>query len=490
MALPAPDPPMPRFRFAGLLALLLPTVLAHAAPPEQQWFTVLLDGRKIGSFESTRVAEGDTVETMQAMDLVLERAGVRVTLGNSESTTETRDGKPLAFRSVSRLSGSETVIEGRVHDGRIAVDTRSGGAAAQAREMPWPRGALLAEGIRLAAMREGLRPGTRYRVLAFQPSSLDTAEIDSLVGEAESVDLPDGRRELARVTQTTQLGGLPLTTTAWVDREQTIHKLAMPILGVELTLIACDRACATAPSQGTDVFERTLMASPRALTGAELGGTMRYTLHAKGPSMRLTLPRTDEQRAVAGANQAVVTVRRDAARNAEARPGPQDTQPNEWLQSDAPEILALAKQAAGDARDSVERMRRIEAFVRRFIRKKTLGVGYASALEVARNPEGDCTEHALLVAALGRALGIPTRVVDGLAYAPGFAGKQQVFVPHAWAQAWTGDRWRSFDAALNGFDAGHIALSVGDGDPWRFYAGLDLLGRVELKRVEAGDAAR
>ncbi|HEY6985525.1 MAG TPA: transglutaminase domain-containing protein, partial [Rhodanobacteraceae bacterium] len=110
-------------------------------------------------------------------------------------------------------------------------------------------------------------------------------------------------------------------------------------------------------------------------------------------------------------------------------------------------------------------------------------VGYASALEVVHKPEGDCTEHAVLLAALGRSLGIATRVVDGLAYAPGFAGKDRVFVPHAWVQAWVGGRWQSFDAALPGFDTGHIALSVGDGDPWRFYAGLDLLGRLSLREA-------
>jgi hypothetical protein len=130
-------------------------------------------------------------------------------------------------------------------------------------------------------------------------------------------------------------------------------------------------------------------------------------------------------------------------------------------------------------------MQRIETFVRGFIRKKNLDVGYASALEVARKPEGDCTEHAVLVAALGRALGIATRVVDGLAYTPGFAGKDQVFVPHAWAQAFVDGRWQSFDAALLGFDAGHIALAIGDGDPWRFYSGLDMLGRIELRDAKS-----
>jgi hypothetical protein len=60
-----------------------------------------------------------------------------------------------------------------------------------------------------------------------------------------------------------------------------------------------------------------------------------------------------------------------------------------------------------------------------------------------------------------------------------------VFVPHAWAQAFVDGRWRSFDAALAGFDAGHIALAIGDGDPWRFYAGLDLLGRIELREAQS-----
>jgi len=127
----------------------------------------------------------------------------------------------------------------------------------------------------------------------------------------------------------------------------------------------------------------------------------------------------------------------------------------------------------------------LQEYVRRFIRNKDLNVGYASALEVAKHPEGDCTEHAVLLAALGRALGIPTRVVDGLAYTERYAGMDHVFVPHAWAQAWVDGHWQSFDAALPGFDAGHIALSAGDGDPWRFFSGMDTLGRLRIDRVEA-----
>ncbi|NCT66059.1 MAG: transglutaminase domain-containing protein [Rhodanobacteraceae bacterium] len=467
-----------------LLALLLLPPFAHAAPPEQQWFTVLLDGRKIGSFESRRDVRGGEVVTTQKLDMVLDRAGSRVAMSSSETTTETSAGQPLAFRSVTQLSGNQTVIDGRLRDGTLEVSVRNGGDAAQ-RRLPWPKGALLAEGQRLAGLRAGLAAGTRWSVLTFQPSSLDTAEVRNTVQAPEDVDLPGGRLRLSPVEQTTLFGQTPMRSRVWVDAEQTIHKLTMPIMGVELTLLACDHACATAPNQGSDVFERTLMPSPRPLDRTELTGTMRYTLALRGGDATLALPRTDEQTVTRRGDRWVVTIRRHAAASSEAKPTPDDYRPNDWLQSAAPEIVQLARQAVGDATRSDERMQRIEAFVRRFIQTKSLDVGYASALEVAKNPEGDCTEHAVLVAALGRALGIATRVVDGLAYAPGFAGKDQVFVPHAWAQAWVDGRWQSYDAALPGFDAGHIALSVGNGDPWRFYAGLDALGRLQLEQAEA-----
>jgi hypothetical protein len=475
-------------RRLAFLALLI-SFCAHADPLPDQWYTVLLDGRKIGSFESTREVRDGRVITAQTLDLSIERAGTTVALTSKETSEETTDGKPLAFRSQSKLSGSETTIEGTLRDGKVDVRTLTGGAPQQ-REIAWPAGALLPEGLRLAGLRAGLEPGTMYRSIAFQPSSLDASEIQTRIGRVETVDLPEGRKSLSTVEQKISFGGTPVTSRLWVDTEQNVHKLTMPVIGVELVLLACDRACATAPNQGTDIFDRTLMVSPRALTRAELSRGMRYVLAAKDHGAALNLPQTGEQQVFPKIDTLVVEIAPSPRAGLESGPAAIDFAPNDWVQSKSPEIEALAKKAAGDASDPLARMHRLETFVRGFITNKSLGVGYASALEVVRKPEGDCTEHAVLLAALGRSLGIATRVVDGLAYAPGFAGKEQVFVPHAWVQAWIDNRWQSFDAALPGFDAGHIALSVGDGDPWRFYAGLDTLGRVELRSAEPlGSAA-
>ena len=200
----------------------------------------------------------------------------------------------------------------------------------------------------------------------------------------------------------------------------------------------------------------------------------------------LQFAQTDEQTVVSA--NASVTLRIEPIEpqraSIERKPDASDSQPNDWLQSDAPEIVALARKGAAGAKSPREQMQQLESFVRQFIRTKDLSIGYASALEVAKRPEGDCTEHAVLLAALGRALGIPTRVVDGLAYVDSYAGRQHVFVPHAWTQAYVDGHWQSFDAALAGFDAGHVVLSYGDGDPWRFFAAFNTLGRIRIDAVE------
>jgi hypothetical protein len=108
--------------------------------------------------------------------------------------------------------------------------------------------------------------------------------------------------------------------------------------------------------------------------------------------------------------------------------------------------------------------------VRDYITKKDLNVGFGSAEETAKSREGDCTEHAVLCAALGRAAGLPTRCVIGFGYIPpgdevptitdATDNSTGIFGFHMWAEAWIADgQWVPMDAALDGFDVGHITIT-------------------------------
>lgn len=161
--------------------------------------------------------------------------------------------------------------------------------------------------------------------------------------------------------------------------------------------------------------------------------------------------------------------------------------PTRFLQSDDKRIIKLARRAIGRTKDAAEAAKRIEAFVAKYIDNKNLSVGYASAVEVAASRQGDCTEHAVLTAAMCRAIGIPAQVVTGVAYVDDFAGLRG-FGGHAWAQAYVGGKWVGLDAAFKGterggYDAGHIALAVGNGNPEDFFVLAKILGQFKIDKV-------
>lgn len=465
-----------------LACLLCLSAAAHAAP-EETWMSVTLEGRKIGHLHTQREVKGDRVVNSQNMAMSIDRAGISVALEVGETHEESLDGKPLAFRTTSKMSGVESTSEGRIADGSIEVSSSVGGIS-QRKTVAWPDGALLTEGLRLDAQKRGLKPGTTYTQQAFQPLNLEAYALSTTVKPAEEVDLPGGRRQLTRLEHVLNLPGLPLPSTDWVDAKFEAKKVQMAQLGLNLELLVCDKACALAPNQASDSLQQALLQAPRTLQREALAKPLRYRLSPRDRERKLDLPATDEQQVARDGDSVVVTVQPQASPGAGGKPLPADTQPNAWLQSGSSEIQRLARQASPGDKSDAERMRDLEKFVFNFIDKKSLTVGYASALETAQTRQGDCTEHALLLAALGRARGIPTRVATGLAFTESFGGAERVFVPHAWVQAWVGGRWQSFDAALGRFDSGHIALGVGDGDPWRFFNGVGTLGNLQLDKVE------
>ena len=189
-----------------------------------------------------------------------------------------------------------------------------------------------------------------------------------------------------------------------------------------------------------------------------------------------------------------VTVDLDARRPTAEDDGPTEAQLEASLRIDHEDelIRSLSRRAVGKTRGNTsqeEIARRCDEFVTDYLTGLTLAVGDATASEAARTRSGDCTECSVLLAALLRAQGIPSRCVTGLAYAEDeFAGQENVFVYHMWTQAWVEDaegngRWIDLDAALWHYTAGHIALGVtnmGDNDQQDNIALIQMMQELEI----------
>lgn len=205
---------------------------------------------------------------------------------------------------------------------------------------------------------------------------------------------------------------------------------------------------------------------------------------------RVTLARALAERLPQTAQQAVTLIDNGAQIDICGTCGPglptdaeslaQWAQPTPWLQSDHAPILRRAQSIA--RRGSSER--RTLELLGEAVRARMLQVdfsGHYSARAAWERRSGDCTEDAVLLAALARAAGIPTRVVSGLAYSRDrYHGARNAFIPHAWVVAYVDGAWVSYDMTLDeGFGAGHIALTIGDGEASQMAGANMIAGMIE-----------
>ncbi|MBW1674756.1 MAG: transglutaminase domain-containing protein, partial [Deltaproteobacteria bacterium] len=102
--------------------------------------------------------------------------------------------------------------------------------------------------------------------------------------------------------------------------------------------------------------------------------------------------------------------------------------PEMLIQSDDQEIISLARGIVKETTDPFLATQMIMGWVFENLEKVPV-VSIPNAKEVVRYKKGDCNEHATILTALLRAVGIPARIVVGLVY------KDGKFYYHAWNEA-------------------------------------------------------
>jgi len=130
-------------------------------------------------------------------------------------------------------------------------------------------------------------------------------------------------------------------------------------------------------------------------------------------------------------------------------------QPSDMVQSADPRVIAQAREIVGDEREAWPAARKLNQWVYRHMTKVASEPRPLSALEIIEAKRGDCSEHAVLLAALAQAAGLPVRMVAGLAYGAG------AYRYHAWNEVYVGT-WVEMDPTWgeDTVDAGHIQVAA------------------------------
>ncbi|UCE56691.1 MAG: transglutaminase domain-containing protein [Desulfobacterales bacterium] len=105
-----------------------------------------------------------------------------------------------------------------------------------------------------------------------------------------------------------------------------------------------------------------------------------------------------------------------------------------------------------------------------------------TAVDVLEGKRAECQGHTYLYAAFARALGIPTKVVNGIVYSNDFQG----FLYHTWAESLVDGHWIAIDPTFQQMpaDATHIKLVEGE-NPSELLPLVKLIGKINLRIIAA-----
>lgn len=484
-----------------LFAVLLSLLVAGSAaaidvenPPQgvfsDEWFALMLNDSKSGhmhvKMERLTKDGQEMIRASSDLTLTVRRDKLAITLEMNTSSDETLDGKPLAFRNTMQMGKIPTTTIGRIKDGKVTLITRQFGINTDRKVLDLPEGAIMTWGTYREQIRRGLTAGLKYDLPIYEPSVAPdrlTKTTVEVFGK-ENIDVFGRSVEAWKIRQTVEIGQAPgnvtrVPTTSWMtdDGELIQLKMMLPGLDVGFDVLACPKTVALAEDDPAELMIDTLISVDKLDRDA---ASTTYELTWRGEDVE-TMPQPPvtgmQQVRSVDRGRSVIHLTRWSARRHDttaSRPAPlSQAELAPFLEATAElnfkdkAVAELLKKARGKATQPWEVACNLTDFVHGYVKEKDLSVGFATAGEVARSRQGDCTEHGVLLAALCRAAGLPSRIVTGIVYAPRFGGKSDVMVGHLWTQVYVDGQWVDIDAALGqtDVDTTHIALglsAVGD----------------------------
>lgn len=493
-----PSPPAASTAAEGPAAAAPRSAQPQAPPEGGTWYVSFIDGSKVGyeRTETTEFTRDDRpllrVEVLS--HVAVKRFGERIEQEMRFTSIETPDGKLLEFEGELSQGPLPLKVAGRVVGEELQIETTTKGKTVTA-SIPWSAeyGGLQAAEQSLA--REPMKPGEQRTIQALVPgfNVLGTSELAAR--DYEPVELLTGTYELLRIDTTTSLPvGEPIRGTVWADRSGEILKNRLELMKMSVESIRATRAEAleeSGPAEldlGLDVaveVDRPLPVpheTKRVRYRVELEDGDPAGVFVSGPSQQVESmdPKTAEV--------TVYAIRPDtplaSPAATEDTPAEDDRKPNSLIQSDYPAITAKARQVAPEESDPWFVALALERCVGELIHLSGYSQAFATAAEVMDSGEGDCTEHAVLLAALARARGIPARVAIGLVY------KDRAFYYHMWTEVYVADRWIPLDATLarGGIGAAHLKMAhsslAGPSALSTFLPILRVIGRLKIEILE------
>ena len=450
------------------------TEQADRSDKEDGWFLIQYEGATIGyeTLMTTVAAVGsvdaDTIQAGDATPIVhrsrdtrlrLKRFGNDLSVSAHLETIESTDGLLYSWSLRRTAADGSVILRSAVWNvERQAYLINSNDIDNKKLEIlssrVQPRSPILPEWLSVPELD---RPRQWSSAILFpETSAIVDIEIRRL--PPQSIRLQDGKTITATRHDYWPTNQPDLRSSVYYDDHGEVVLVEQPLLGKTLRFYRTDAASALGEEnlKSLDLQFLTSLPLRRPLLNSERSNEVRMMISV-GPAEQISLPSGDFQAIEqTTANSLIVTLTRPS----EEPEGVLITRPparitsvdrkfresSRWINSADDTVRRMAVFAGGAVTDPLEKCGRLSSYLQAHLRISAFSTSMLPASEVVKSKQGDCTEFSVLLAALIRSEGIPSRVAVGFVYVPNPAS----FVPHMWTEAWIDGAWIPFDATLGG----------------------------------------
>lgn len=449
---------------------------------EDAWDIAYLDGKRAGYVhllvEEIALPKGGTyLRASRELKLTVRRfadvAQIQVVAGTDELPT----GKVLGTFMIQGLGKQVKQQVRGVVEGKQLRLTAQGEQGDFDKRIDWDERVLGTWGELnfLKNRKTAPKKGDTFEYQIFEPIINAVVTVRGQVEDVEEVAIAGQKQRLLRVSAVPDIIGdvqLP-GQILWFDGKYVVRRSAtrMPGMGY-LTIERGTEKQALAPilpdllpsiSDGQSIFLNQRIAQPHAAASV----VYRIKLAAdRDPSKAFAVDARQQVRNAKDKSfelvvRAVRTPPNKAATN-DPGPGKEFLGSNYFITSDDPRVKQHAAVAIGQETDPWKQAMLIERWVNRNMKVLNFTEAMAPASHVAQTLEGDCTEYAMLAAAMCRAVNIPSRTAIGLVYVDAPAPRRPFLAFHMWTEVYVRGAWVALDATLGQGSVGPAHLKICD----------------------------
>jgi len=446
---------------------------AQIKTDQETWMNIFQQGKKMGYAHRQFYK---TVEGYRIVESVFMQINIMGMLQDIRFKTEGNFHPDLTLSSFDfKLQSSLFRFKARgvLQDKILTLFTYQLGSE-QKIDLPLEKESTLSLGLLKALNHEDLKPGDSRTFHVFDPATMTQRPVKVVVLTEETIPIMGHQKKAKKVS--VHFMGVPQF--AWIGEDGTVLK-EEGSLGIGLEQVTKDEALNKMTlSRGEDLIEVVSLPANKILPHVSRLQELKIKIDGieNGESF------------LNGGRQSlknkILTIRKESVSNLPSsikgemvfEDGKTYLESTLFIQSDHPEIQAKAREMVSTDDPALVKAKRLVTWVNKNIQKRPV-LSVPNALETLHHRMGDCNEHAVLLAALARASGIPAQVEAGLVYQKGR------FYYHAWNVLYLG-AWITTDAVMDQLpsDVTHIRFVRGTE---RQIDLVQMIGRVRLEILAA-----